>query len=84
MIKYTLSDKINLYPNPTSGKFSIDLENDSGLIELSIRDIYGRLGYSENVQNKNRINIELNQDAGIYFLMLKSAEGILVQKIVKQ
>ena len=82
--KHLLSEEIKIYPNPTSGNFSIDLENVSDMTELSIRDIHGRLVYSENIENKNLVDIKLDHSAGIYLLTLKSEKGIIVRKIVKE
>jgi sugar lactone lactonase YvrE len=81
---YLLAENVKVFPNPTAGSFSIDLENVTGLTELSIRDIHGRLVYIENIENKKQVEVSLNQSAGVYFLTLKSEKGIIVRKIVKE
>ncbi len=80
----TVSNKVKLFPNPTSGKFIIDLENAADIMEIKIVDILGRLVYKEYIQHKKIVDIELDQNDGVYFALLKYPSGIIVQKIVKQ
>lgn len=70
---------ILVFPNPTTGMVQIvGLENTSYSYEIS--DISGKLIQSGNVTD-NQVNI--NAGFGIYFLKIKTAEGFVVKKIMK-
>ncbi len=73
----------NLYPNPTSR--SIQLEVSEG--ELDQIKIIGvldnRLISVDNYVNGNQKNIDVSTlPEGIYFVQIKTAEGILTKKII--
>ncbi len=68
------SPSVTLYPNPNNGLFSI--ECNASLYELTIRNILGTIVLSQKTRNK-KTNIDLNHlPDGIYFLQLKTNDGI--------
>jgi len=79
------SNQLSIYPNPTSGQFTIKtMGNQNGYLV----EIYNLLG-EEIYQSVNKSPsgdlgiIDLNtQPAGMYFVSLKSDEGIEVKKVV--
>ena len=83
-----VTDKLNLlvYPNPTSGKFTIE----SGKLKMQNAEIqvYNMLGvqvYSKLSTLNSQISIDLsNQPNGVYFLLLKTGQGEMNGKIVIQ
>jgi hypothetical protein len=76
----------SIYPNPSSGKFTIDLKgipNNDGNIE--IYNLFGQSIYNCSVKNKGIFNIDLsNEENGIYIVVLKTKENIFSEKIVIQ
>ncbi len=78
-------ESINIYPNPTDGEFIIDLNNTQiNNVYISIFNIEG-----ENIQSKilvtnnQLLTVKLKDvNQGIYFIKIKSAEGIIVKKII--
>ena len=71
------SNKGNLiYPNPTSGVFTIVATN---LKTVEIWDIYGHLVYTNTT---SFINIS-DQPVGVYFIKISNNEGTFIQKIIK-
>lgn len=70
-----------IFPNPTTGVFEI--KNSSSLIETAEAfNLFGEKVFSNSAPlHSNSINLS-SQPEGVYFLHLKTAEGIMVKKIV--
>ena len=78
--KLILND-IRLIPNPTTGKFAIDIHQPSKLIDLKIINANGK---TEISNLRDHFNIDISSLAnGIYFVLLKTEDGISVNRIVK-
>jgi hypothetical protein len=77
------STTASIYPNPTSGQFSISLDvSKSGV--LSIRNNIGQLVLQEDFSNTNELKISLEAPKGIYFLHIETDGQLIIKKIVKQ
>lgn len=77
---------LSVYPNPSIGVFSIksDFEVRKDYL-LQVRDVKGKLIYSEEVNNLSSFELDLSaQSKGIYFLQIRSEQGIFNEKIVIQ
>ena len=61
----------SLYPNPNNGIFTIDLGKNYENTELKVLDISGHLVHSLFLESTNKLKINLNEPAGIYFIELK-------------
>ncbi len=71
---FSSSRSLTLYPNPNNGLFSIEGYTRPG--ELTIRNILGTIVLAQKSGNK-KTDINLNdQPNGIYFLQLKTIDGI--------
>ena len=80
-----LSEAINVYPNPSNGKFylSTNIKNYTGKANIKIKNIAGQIIYSKDIQlfnNKAMIDIS-EQATGIYFIELTSNKKQFVKKI---
>ena len=80
-----INSDLMLYPNPTSGKLTLKLNNSEiVLTEISISDIYG---------NNHKLNWNLDKDyytfdiselsSGIYFLKIKFMNQSIIRKVIK-
>ncbi len=75
---------VNMYPNPTEGKVRIDLGSFNESISLTVRDIEGRIVFESQYKQANRIEFELEESRGIYFVALRNEKGFTkVMKLVK-
>jgi len=73
------SSKINIYPNPSSGYFSIESETDGSLI---LRNIYGDIVYSGNIVNgKQTLDLTAFVN-GLYFIQLNKGNNTILERIV--
>ncbi len=79
------SSDFTIYPNPTSGVFSIQFDYQNSLFqELTVRDVTGRLAYAEtlSVTGQPFTTIDLTKQAkGIYQVQVKSSTGIISKLI---
>ena len=72
IMKQFPEDEINVYPNPSEGRFNIEIESLPSSYTLNIFDQIGRLVHQEN--NILAVNCELNLDRldnGMYHLILE-------------
>jgi PKD repeat protein len=73
----------NLYPNPTNGDFTIELNNGTTKT-IEILDMTGRMVYTSTTSS-DKVNCNLSALAkGIYYVRVQSNNSIEVAKIVKQ
>jgi len=75
------NDNLLVYPNPTSGNFTIQLEKQT---LISLYDVNGKLVKQENSADLI-LNLDIsNLENGVYFLTSISDGVVTKQKIVKQ
>jgi hypothetical protein len=72
---------LNVFPNPTQGKFTIRLEeNDNDVNGFKIIDIQGNEVFSDN-DFQHEIDLS-NQPKGTYFIQVYINKELLVRKLV--
>ena len=81
------TSRFSLVPNPTNGLFEIRSSGfNNSTVNISIRDISGRLISSEIVNNANgnfTKSFDLNEEsAGIYFITIVDGESIINEKLI--
>jgi len=77
---------LNLFPNPTTGKFYLSIENDlTGEMHIYIVDLNGKMIYTSTTQKSNENfvkEIDISEEApGVYFLNVVFDGG---KRITKQ
>jgi hypothetical protein len=81
-ITTTLSG-VKVYPNPTAGIFTIELNTTSAKV-IQVTDLTGRVIIT-NAGNNEKMNVNLNGFAnGIYYVKIQSDKAAEVIKVVKQ
>jgi hypothetical protein len=72
------SDKVTVYPNPSTGEFNIDLTAENALI--SIFDICGKpVVFKQVAPMKNSFSIS---QIGIYTVLVTSNKGVSTQRLI--
>lgn len=73
---YSFNNIISVFPNPTKG--IVNIETDFEIEEIKIYDTAGRL-----LQTEKTTSFELkNRGSGIYFLKIKTDEGVGVKRVL--
>ena len=74
---------INIYPNPSNGKFTIQFKNESPINnQITIIDITGKVIYKNNLFQKNTTVDITENEAGIYSLIIKNQENVYYYKLI--
>lgn len=75
-----LKENIRIFPNPTLDMLNI--ESNIAIEQISIKNILGAL---QSINKTNTSIIDLGSFAnGIYFIEIKTAQGTLISKVIKQ
>ncbi len=80
-----IARSFNVYPNPSSGDFSISLSNSNDNIEsIRIVDVTGRIIFSEKLNSKQFIVDNNLLKAGTYFVSIKIGSREETRMLLKQ
>jgi len=87
-IKDFISEQINIYPNPNSGSFFIDLPKSiNGEVSLHIFNMNGQLIYSTFLNTQKNERLEIDPDyiqKGFYMIEFNHSENKWVKKLIVQ
>ena len=81
---YNTSKSINIYPNPTSGKLSIDLSKEYPNVTIELTNIEGQIIQTWSFENISQTQLDIQQPKGIYLLHVKVGQEQSVFKVVKE
>ncbi|MBN8702879.1 MAG: T9SS type A sorting domain-containing protein, partial [Bacteroidetes bacterium] len=75
----------SLYPNPTTGTFTLNSAENLNNATVTVFDIKGQVVYSvvNSVSNKVEIDLSANTN-GIYYVQISNNDNVITKKIVKQ
>ena len=79
----TANNGFSLYPNPTIGPFTIVSEKPFSNTLLNVRDVLGRLVYSNTYSSTGSVSLTLDGGAGIYLIELIDADRRTCFKVMK-
>ena len=75
------NSQFNIYPNPTNGLFTIELDGNSKYV-VSVRNVLGQIVFSTTTNGINT-NVDLSTfDKGIYTVELKDNNAIYTEKVI--
>ena len=84
-INEVTSSVVSIYPNPTSGMFTISLANTKGAISYTLTTLEGRIVEQANNVTQHNIQVDLtNESKGVYFLIIQENNTNTTYKIVRQ
>ena len=79
-----LAQKFNLYPNPATDVVNITNNEHMIVKEVEIYDTAGKLAGTQTFNDETQIQLNVSAlNSGTYLLHLKTDEGIVVKKLVK-
>jgi len=72
-----------MYPNPSNGKFTIEIKNLSKDVSITIYDMLGKMVKKiESTDSRVLYNIDLEGGEGIYLVRVKNGEMSWFKKFV--
>ena len=76
--------QVNVYPNPSNGRFTVEITDVKSFAQLVVMDVTGREVYSQTVVGSGTLRevLNLNVNAGSYLLQINSESGTQVTRIV--
>ncbi|MCF8380999.1 MAG: T9SS type A sorting domain-containing protein [Bacteroidales bacterium] len=83
ILENTFESDINVYPNPTSGRILIDLGASFEKTIASLSDMNGKIVKQFTFNNNQKMEVNIEQPAGIYFLTLRSGNNTAIIRIIK-
>lgn len=79
----SVEKSLRVYPNPTTGRMTIDFGKKYATTQVKITNIIGQLIWKDTVSNQQLLELQLEAIAGIYIIEVHSEEGIFVERIIK-
>ncbi len=76
------NNQLSIFPNPTSGQFTIKLNDNQYGYTVEVDNVVGEKIYQSGLNNSQNIINLSSQPAGLYFVYLKSEEGREMGKVL--
>ena len=84
-INDNFKNKLKMFPNPTSGMVTIQLNQQYNNIDIKVRNILGQTISSFKSNSTDKITFDINKATGIYFVLVSNDLGENATfKVVKQ
>ncbi|MGV8964265.1 MAG: T9SS type A sorting domain-containing protein [Candidatus Saccharimonadaceae bacterium] len=68
-----ISDAVRVFPNPSSGSFTIDIGNNKNIVKIRLANMIGNIVYQKDIVGQNNINIAALPN-GAYILTIIDKE----------
>lgn len=80
--------EIEIFPNPTTGKFTLSLRGNNNLVNISVFNALGAVVFTENnirIADKVKKTLDLSgMPGGVYSIKVEGDSGIIIRKVVIQ
>ena len=84
IMENSFGNKLLVYPNPTSGNFSVDLGAAYENSQITIIDISGKLIDSKTITQSQTLNLSIEEPAGIYIVSIQTDDKKAVIRLIKE
>lgn len=84
ILETDFSKSFNIFPNPTTGKFSIATDKNYPSINVTIYDANGKITESTTIEEIPSFDIKLKGAPGVYFINIESGRNKAVFQLVKE
>jgi hypothetical protein len=76
-------NNLSIYPNPSTGEFSIDLGSTEGNIQVTVYDLNNKTISCDHFKNRQFIDLTIDGPSGFYFINIGLSERNSVVKLIK-
>ncbi len=84
IIENDFENELIVYPNPTDGKFSIDLGETYNTVTITLMDMSGKHIQLRTYNESQLLNLEIEEPASVYLLMIQSGNKKAVIRLIKE
>ncbi len=84
IIESSFVENIQLYPNPTERTVNIDLGKSYNTVKIVVRNITGAFVEEYSYEKIKSINLNLDEEQGVYFIEIFNEAEKAVIKVIKQ
>ncbi len=80
-----VQNSFSIFPNPNNGSFSIQFNRNIGSYSVQLFDVLGKTVYQDNFEQNSSLTQEItipNATRGVYFVNIKTNEGLVTKKII--
>lgn len=84
IIENSFKNRLIVHPNPSNGKFSIDLRENYDFVAITITDLNGKIVLTKSYEKAQILNLSLDDPAGIYLLGIESQDRKALIKLIKE
>ncbi len=79
----SLSNTLNVFPNPTNGIVTVSLSDELGQSEIELTSTSGQLVLSKEIENTTNAKLDVSHlNSGVYILKLKADNRTGVKKLI--
>lgn len=82
-VEHNFADNLQVYPNPTSGNFSIDLGAVYESVVVTITDVSGRLIDSRTITQTQLLHLNIDEPAGVYIVAIQAGDRKAMIRLLK-
>jgi hypothetical protein len=84
ILENTFCQEIKVFPNPTSGKVRVAFEEALNNAEITLTDLQGKIVFTQKLDVTKEVLLEIEGDAGVYILTIKTPNERSQVKLVKK
>ncbi len=75
----TQDNALLIYPNPSNGRFTVELSADNALI--TVTDLLGREILKKHATQKT-VDLQIDDNSGVYMVYISTKQGIIAQRLI--
>jgi hypothetical protein len=77
------NSNLAIFPNPNKGEFTVS--NSSEIINVNITDVQGKIVYSMNNVNLNKMDVNISDlEKGMYMINVETVDGTITESVIVQ
>ncbi|MFM7662404.1 MAG: T9SS type A sorting domain-containing protein [Bacteroidota bacterium] len=84
IIENNFGNELIVYPNPTSGDFSVNLGATYENAKIIITDVSGKMILSKTMTQSKILNLSIKEPVGIYIVSIQAGNKSAVIRLVKE